>query len=55
MGGDRILSRDHQNENVADNEARTNQTKPPPLRPLPDSEEPAGKSFKPLRPPKNSR
>ncbi len=45
MGGDRILSRDHQNENAADNEARTEQTNPPPLRPLPDGGEPADKPF----------
>jgi hypothetical protein len=55
MGGDRIMSSNQQNENVTDNEARTNQTNPPPLRPLPDGEEPAHKPFKPLRSPKDSR
>jgi hypothetical protein len=49
------MSSEHQNENVTDNEARTNQTNPSPLRPLPDSEEPARKPFKPLRSPKDSR
>ena len=55
MGGDRIMSSNQQNENVTDNEARTNQTNPPLLRPLPDSEELARKPFKPLRSPKDSR
>jgi hypothetical protein len=55
MGGNRIMSSDHQNGNVADNETRTEQTNPPPLRPVPVSEEPAGKPFKPLRPPNNSK
>jgi hypothetical protein len=55
MGGDRIMSGDHQNGNVADNRARTNQTKPLPLRPLSERAKPAGKPFKPLRSPKNSR
>jgi hypothetical protein len=54
MGGDRIMSSDHQNGNVADNETQMEQTNPPPLRPLPDGEDPAGKPFKPLRPPNNS-
>ena len=55
MSGDRIMSRNQQNENVTDNEARTNQTNPSPLRPLPDSDEPARQLFKPLRSPKDSR
>jgi hypothetical protein len=55
MSGDRIMSSEHQNENATDNEARTNQTNPPPPRPLPDREEPARQPFKPLRPPKDSR
>ncbi len=55
MGGDRIMSNEHQNENATDNEARTNQTNPPPLRPLPDREEPARQPFKPLRSLKDSR
>ena len=54
MGGDRIMSNEHQNENATDNEARTNQTNPPP-RPLPDREEPARQPFKPLRSLKDSR
>jgi hypothetical protein len=49
------MSSDHQYGNGTDNETRTEQTNPPPLRPLPDGEEPAGKHFKPLRSPKNSR
>ena len=32
-----------------------NKTNPPPVRPLPESEEPARKPFKPLRSPKDSR
>ena len=32
-----------------------NKTNPPPLRPLPESEEPARKRFKPPRSPKSSR
>jgi hypothetical protein len=55
MGGNRIMSSDHQNGNVADNETQTEQTNPPPLRPLPDGEEPAGKPLKPLWPPNKSR
>jgi hypothetical protein len=55
MGGDRIMSSEHQNENVTDNEARTNQTNPPPLRSLSDREEPARQPFKPLGSPKDSR
>ena len=55
MSGDRIMSRNQQNENVTDNEARTNQTNPPPLRPLPDSDEPTRQPFKPLRSPKDLR
>ncbi len=31
MGGDRIMSSDHQNGNVADNETQMEQTNPPPL------------------------
>jgi hypothetical protein len=42
MGGDRIMSSDHQYGNGTDNETRTEQTNPPPLRSLPDGEEPAG-------------
>ena len=55
MGGDRIMSNDHQSGNVADDETRTEQTNPPPLRPMPDGEELAGKPFKPLRPPNDSK
>ena len=55
MGGDRIMSSEHQNENATDNEERTNKTNPPPLRPLPDREEPARQPFKPLRSLKDSR
>ena len=45
MGGDRIMSSDHQNGNVADNETQMEQTNPPPLRPLPDGEGTGGQAL----------